>query len=421
MKLARTLFLTLTFGVLAALVGCRQSPEEPEADDLPSKPAQVRVATATVTTLRPSMNLIGTTMPIPECTSEISTQAAGQIASVSVVAGQAVRAGEVLVQLDSREAEARLASARAAEQGAAAVLAKLEQGPRLQEVEAARQTARQLAAVASSLRSKLDALRPLQENGEVSDVEFGQAQSRLEAAEAESMAAKAQFELLEAGTRPEEITEAKAALAAAHAEVTTAELSVEFCAITSPLDGVVTRLTARRGAFVSPADSLATVVDLSELFVRVRIPSNHFAKTRRGARADVWIESVRDAVFEGSVVRLSPQADPGSGDVEAFVSIKNINDTVRPGLASRVRIRLPELAGVLVIPAAAVADRDGTPVVTVLRDNKAYELPIQLGVSAEDQVQVIDGLEDGDLIATEGGYGLPDGCPVRIIIDGSED
>ncbi|MFQ5424858.1 MAG: efflux RND transporter periplasmic adaptor subunit [Phycisphaerae bacterium] len=415
MKSVGWLILAVVVSAPLLAAGCHPPPQDGEADDPLARPVPVRAAKATVTTLRPSIELIGRTVPIPERTSEISTQVAAQIASVSVVAGQAVRAGEVLVRLDSRRAEARLASARATAQRAAAVLTKLVQGPRRQAVEAARQTARQLTAVARSLRSKLEALRPLYEKGEVSAVVFRQARSRLEAAEAESLAAKARFELLEAGTRPEDITEAKAAQAVADAEVAAAELSVEFCAIASPIDGVVTRLAARRGAFVSPADPIVTVVDLSELFVRVRIPNNYLANTRRGARADVWIESARDAVFEGSVVRLSPQADPRSGNIEAFVSIKNIHDTLRPGLASRVRIWRPELAGVLVIPVAAVADRDGTPVVTVLRNNKAYERPIQLGVIAEDQVQVIDGLEEGDLIATEGGYGLPEGCPVTIL------
>lgn len=420
MRSIRCLCIAIVFGSHLLTAGCRQPVEDAESDDSPNQPVPVSAARATTTTLRPSVALIGTIIPIPERTSEISTQTAGQIASVSTVAGRSVRAGEVLVQLDSRQAESRLASARAAEQRSAAVLAKLEQGPRAQEVEAARQTARQLAAVARSLGTKLEALQPMHEKGEVSEVEFGQARSRFEAAEAESLASKARFELLEAGTRPEEITEAKAALAAARADVADAALSVEFCAITSPIDGVVTQLTARRGAFVSPADPLVTVVDLSELFVCVRIPSDHFAKTRRGARADVWIESARNAVFEGSIARLSPQADPGSGDIEAFVSIKNIDDTLRPGLAGRVRIWLPELADALVIPVAAVADRDGTPVVTVLMENRAYELPVQLGVIADDQVQVIDGLDDGDVIATEGGYGLPEGCPVRITAKGSD-
>ena len=61
-----------------------------------------------------------------------------------------------------------------------------------------------------------------------------------------------------------------------------------------------------------------------------------------------------------------------------------------------------------------------SPIATVrrslqqIRDNKAYELPVKLGVITRDYVQVLDGLADGDIVATEGGYGLPEACPVEI-------
>jgi hypothetical protein len=100
--------------------------------------------------------------------------------------------------------------------------------------------------------------------------------------------------------------------------------------------------------------------------------------------------------------------------VDVFVLIKNDAGTLVPGLACRVRLFLPELRNTLCIPVAAVADRDGTPVVTVVREEKAYEQPVSLGVSTKNKVQVIAGLNAGDWVAIEGGYGLPAGCPVRI-------
>lgn len=395
--------------------GCRESSDQAESDEAPlPQPVPVRAAGTTVATLRPSVDLIGTIVPIAERTSEIFAQAEGQIARIAVVEGQSVRAGEVLIEVDRRQAEARLAGARAAGQRAQATLAKLEHGPLPEEVEAAHQTSRQLAAVARSLAAKLDALRSMHEKGDVSDVEFGQAQARFDAADAESRAAESRLRLLEAGTRSEEIAEARAELAEAEADVAAAELVVEFCTIRSPISGVVIQLSARAGAYVTPADMLGSVIDTSELFVQAHIPSAHFSKVSCGAPADAWTEPSADAALRGTVARLGPRANPDTGDVDVFVSIKNDRGLLVPGLACRVRLWLPELANTLSIPVAAVADRDGTPVVTVIRDGKAYEQPVTLGVSTKDQVQVLGGLEDGDWVATEGGYGLPEGCPVRL-------
>lgn len=415
----RTQCLLLAVGSSLSLLGlgCRPRAVEAEPDHAPLQPVLVRTAQATVITLRPSIDLIGTLVPIPERTSEISTPVEGQVARIVIVEGQTVQVGEPLVHLDCRAAEARLAGAGATEQKAQATLTKLENGPRAEEVEAARQTARQLAAVARALSAKLEALSVLRVKDGVSDVEYNQAQARLEAAEAESQAAAAQLSLLEAGTRVEEIAEARAELAGTEAETAAAELAVQFCTIRSPIDGVMTRLTARTGAYVTPADVLGIVMDMTELFVKVRIPSEHLAQIAPGARADVCNGTEGQATLHGSISRLSPEADPLSGNVDGFVSVRNDNETLRPGLACRVRIWLPELSAAMVIPVAAVADRDGRPVVTVIRDNKAYEREVTLGKATAEQVQVLGGLQAGDLVAVEGGYALPEGCPVRAVSD----
>lgn len=412
MKSTRSVLLAALTSLNCLIGGCQRPAEDAEADDPPLKPVPVQVATATTTTLRPSIDLIGTIVPVPERTTEIAAQTDGRITSIAVVEGRTVRAGDVLIELDPRPAEARLAGALAAEQRARATLEKLQHGPRADEIEAARQTARQLTAAARSQAAKLDALRPMHEKGEISEVEFKQAQNRFDAADAEKNAAESRLRLLEVGTRPEELAEARAELAAVEADVASKKLAVEFCTIRSPIGGVVTQLATRVGASVTRTDVLATVIDTSEMFVQARIPSTYYAQVRPGAPAETSTERPDQPAVRGKVARLGPRAHPATGDVDVFVSLDNTSGRLVPGLACRVRIWLPEVEGALSIPAAAVADRDGTPVVTVIRENKAHEQSIELGVTTRDQVQVLSGLEPGDLVATEGGYGLPDGCPV---------
>lgn len=415
-------WLAVALGSIAFLTACNQSSggDDAEADAGPIEPVPVRAVKATVTTLRPAIDLIGTVMQIPERTSVIAAQQEGRIASVSVVEGQSVKAGDVLIKLDCRQAEARLAGAQAAKQRAEAMLTKLKRGPRPEEVEAARQESLQQAADAHALEVKLDALRPLHASGDLSDVEFGQAEARLAAAQAASRAAESRLRLLEAGTRPEEIAEAQAELAAAEAEVESQALAVEFCTIRSSIAGVVEELAARAGASVAPSDMLASVVDTSALFVQVRIPGTYFAQVKTGAAADVRVARSAGAAIHGTVARIGPRANPDTGDVDVFVLVDNKTGELVPELACRVRVWLPPLDNVLAIPAAAVADRDGTPVITQIRDNKAYEHPIELGTSADDQIQVVSGLKAGDWVAVDGGYGLPEGCPVRLVTTAAE-
>ena len=62
-----------------------------------------------------------------------------------------------------------------------------------------------------------------------------------------------------------------------------------------------------------------------------------------------------------------------------------------------------------------MTDRPSVSVVTVVRDSKAFEIEVTIGEETADAVQITNGLSAGDRVVTEGGYGLPEGCPVRPI------
>lgn len=64
-----------------------------------------------------------------------------------------------------------------------------------------------------------------------------------------------------------------------------------------------------------------------------------------------------------------------------------------------------------------MADHAGKAIVTVVREDKAYEAENELGVQTSEMVQVVKGLSPGDTVITAGGYGLPEGCPVRAVSD----
>lgn len=405
-------------GLMAfAATGCKKSASEESAEkaSLPKQPVPVRGVKVEQTVLKPSIDVVGTLIAIPEYTAVLSPQIAGWIQQVMVVEGGEVRAGDEVLHLDSRLAEVEYARALASVDEKAAILERLKHGPRAEEIEVARHDASKAQVTTSALRSEIEALKTLLARNEVSPVQFRKAQSSLQAAEAEAASAAARLKLLEAGTRPEEIAEAEARLAAAKADLTLAKLNLQLCKIASPIDGTVTQLAAREGMYVASTTTLATIVNRSKLFMQLRIPSAYLARVKLGAQVDVRVASLADRTYHGSIARIGGQADPATGDVDAFVEITNEDGLLRPGLACRGRVWLPEVADALVVPAAAVADRSGTPVVTVVRDGKAFEIEVKLGVQTQEKTQVVEGLAPGDTVITEGGYGLPEGCPVCLV------
>lgn len=409
--------LPVIVAMLLALVGCKQEAHEEAEAPIKYDPVPVRVAAAQKTVLRPTLDLIGTVTAIPEHTAIISPLVGGNIARVSVVEGQMVKAGDEIVTLDPRLAEAELGKLAAAVDEKAAVVARLKRGYLPQEIDTARHDVAKFQANVESLKTKLAGLSTLREKDEVSAVQFKSAQQAMQSSEAELAAATAKLALLQAGTRPEEIAEAQAKLAGSQAELNAAKLAVQFCHITSPIDGVVTQLAARQGMTVDRTLALATIADQSTLFAQFRVPNTYLGQVRAGAKVEVSLTSVPGEIFQATVTRLSGQADATTGDVDAFATITNDKHLLHPGLGCRVSVALPEIADAIVIPVAAVADRAGTPVVTLVKDNKAKEVEVKLGVQTHNVVQVLEGLAPGDLVATENGYGLPNDCPVKIIDD----
>ena len=408
----------LLTGPSLLLIGCRHEESSQDSEQVgETAPVSVRCAAASVTTLRPSIELVGTLMSMPEKTAVLSTQVAGQVRSVRVVEGQRVHAGEELLQLDDRSAEAQRAKARAAVEENRAIVARLKNGSRTEDIDVAGQELHKSETNLRLMRAKLESGAESQELHIVSGLELAQRKSAVEGEEAEVAANQARLRLVQAGPRPEEIAEAQARLAGAEADLTTAELVWELTRVTAPIDGVVMDLPVRQGMYVSTGTTLLTLADLSTMFARTRVPTTYLAQVSEGQIVDIRVASYPDDSFSGAISLVGKQADAQTGDVDAFASVPNLSGQLRPGLACRLRIWLPEIQNAIVVPVAAITDRDGTPVVTAVRDEKAHQLEVRLGGITKELVQIISGLSPGDLVAVEGGYDLPEGCPCKVQLD----
>ena len=397
------------------IAGCAP-PTDTGGGELSSEaPVPVRVARATQTSLTPTLDLLGMLVPIPERTVTLSIQIPGLIRDVLVHEGQSVEADDVIVRLDDRIVASDLAVAEANVKRAKAQLLALEHGARIEEIQAARNRVEEAKSRTVALRKKHAALQPLWEHKEISPVKYAQSEAALKAAEADAHALTAQLRLLEAGTRPERLAEARAEVDTLEAEAKKRQLTVELCVVRTPIAGVITKFPARHGMFVSPPDLIAEILDSSTLFAQIRVPRDAISKIHPGNAAQLHTPTYPNQVFEGTLSRIGQEADPASGEVTAFVAIENKGGLLKPGFTCRVHLSLPPVENAISVPIQAVSMRNDHPVVTVIRDNKAYETDVQLGIQTDTRIQIRQGLDDNDIVAIERGYGLPDGCPVQVL------
>lgn len=243
----------------------------------------------------------------------VAAPVGGLVTAVRVQAGQDVRAGDVLFELDARVPRAQLAVREAEEQAARAALGRLLALPRAEDVPPAEARASAARAVAEDARQQHAIARSLADSRAVS-AEMLVVRSAAEArTAAELAAAEAELLRLRAGAWEPELAEARAALAAAQARVAEARAELDRLSVRAPVDGQVLRLNVRPGEYAVAGrlePPLLLLGDVTRLHVRVDVDENDAWRVRAGARAQAFARGNPELSVELEFVRLEPWVLP---------------------------------------------------------------------------------------------------------------
>ena len=208
---------------------------------------------------------------------------------------------------------------------------------------------------------------------------------------------------------------AQAQVNIAKGDMANAEAQVNYTKITSPIDGVVTDRPFYGGETPPAGAALITIMDLSEVVARAHISQVDATHLKAGDEANISVPGQGPAL-KAKVTLVSPALDPNSTTVEVWVKAANPKGRLRPGTSVQISVLARSVPNSLVIPAAAVLTApDGSSYVMVTgSDNKAHQKTVKTGIRQGDQVQVLEGLAEGDRVITSGAYGLPDNTKIRI-------
>lgn len=316
---------------------------------------------AEVRELRPSLEATAELMPDPDRFAEVGPLVQGRVTSVSVGVGDRVERGQALVVLDSPDvggARSDLLTARA----------------------------RKAVALATWERE-----RDLLEGRATSTREYQDAEAELRAAEAELGAVHARLAALGApvGEGAEVLPSARLTLR-------------------SPISGVVTNRSAHIGESVGSGDTLVEVVDLDELWLIASVYEREMRFVETGLAVQVEVRAWPGEVFEGTVGALGGALDERTRTLPVRVVLTNADHRLRPGMFATARIsgtHAHEPAAMLALPWSAVQEIDGHHAVFVKTDDHTYALRrVHTGDRAGEDVEILNGIEDGDAVVTEGAF-----------------
>jgi HlyD family secretion protein len=335
----------------------------------------------------------------PKTKVEVKSKASGIVKRIYVDYGERVRAGQILVELDKEELQARVREATATEQAAQAAQQAAEATYERNKVEAE-------GPDVPFLRSAMDRAQKLYAQGLIAHALLEDADKAYQTALNKQTTATRNVTVAKA-----EVAKARAQVAQARAALERAEEDLRNSTIVSPMDGLVLSRNVEVGDAVSSilvlgsqATLVMTLGDVSDVYVLGKVDQADIGRVYMGQHARIVVESFKDKKFDGEVTKISPLGVEKDNvtTFEVRVSIRNPGGELKANMSANAEIILEEKKNVLLIPDSAIAyDRDRRTSVEVpdpTTEKGRRKLPIKVGISNGLKAELLAGLNQGQQV-----------------------
>jgi RND family efflux transporter MFP subunit len=214
---------------------------------------------------------------------------------------------------------------------------------------------------------------------------------------------------------------------AAQVRLEKAQLDRERSTITAPFDGIVDRVSIAAGERLSPGQDVATVVDVSHLRVEAQVLEHDLPYVRPGGEALISTPATQGEPVHGRITAVLPLVDSTSRAGRVVVSVgghscARIQPCLQPGMYADLRLEATRLPNRIIVPARSVIERDGRPLVFVVKGGRAQWVYILPGRSNGAETEVLPDSSTGqipvavgDTVLTEGHLTLTHDAPVRVL------
>jgi RND family efflux transporter MFP subunit len=317
----------------------------------------------------------------------VSSEVDGIIASVDADLGMEVRAGEILVQLDTRELQLAVERAESALRQTEAQLGIDTAHPNVIPPE------EEVAAVRTALANREDARVKLKQTQELaskglsprSDLDTNE--TRLKVAEA-----SVQFAL-------ESVRSLKASLQDRRASYELAKKKVADASVRAPVGGAIAERLVQKGEYIRANTQVFTIVQLNPLKLQTAVQEKYSNVIRRNLAVQFRVEPFPDAVFEGRVSNISPSINQATRTFPVEILVANPGGRLKPGFFAQGAILTQRDENVLAVPLEAVSTLAGVSSVFVIEAGTVRQQNVTLGVQEGNFVEILDGLKGQEILA----------------------
>lgn len=368
MNTRRAAFRVIVAASLLMLAGCSSGDDMIQLDAGAAEASAARVEITRVVTEVVDGAVVATGSIEPVRAVDLGPPFMARVKAVHVTEGDVVEEGAVLVELDTSSMNAQIAAAR---------------------------------AQVTNARVQLD-----------------QAQAELERTKSLSERGVATQQQLEQITAQVDVL--RASVSAGNSNVRAIQTTASDGRIKAPFSGTIVRVDAELGQQAAPGMSLARIVDMSEVDVRVTLTESQAAAVRVGQDVQVNIPSL-NIQTEGIVRFISPELTAQTRSGEALIRVSNDGGTILAGTFAEIRIERVEPIRAMVIPATAVLRSAGATTVFVVEGGVTKARDVRVEALADGRWKVLAGLSDGEeVVAGELGR-VRDGQPLQASAPSTQD
>lgn len=323
---------------------------------------------------------------------EIGSQLTGTVQDVLVHQGEKVVKGQPLIALESRELKASVVQAQGAVAQAEARIRQLQELT----LPSAQQALTQARATLLNAQQTYDRTAQLERNGYATRAALDDAQKTLDVARAQMRSAE--FQVYTASPGGSDYVMAQTLLNQARANLDTAESRLDYATIAAPREGVLITRNVERGTVVQPGKTLLVLAPAGDAQLVLQIDERNLGRIALGQKAIASADAYPDRRFSAAITYINPGIDISRASVEVKLTVADPPDYLRQDMTVSVDIETAAKDDALVLPLRAVHDiLSGNPWVLGIKDGRAVQRPVKVGLRGNSHVEITSGLGAGDL------------------------
>ncbi len=192
--------------------------------------------------------------------------------------------------------------------------------------------------------------------------------------------------------------------------------------VSAPFSGIVDDIMAEQGSVVAPGQTeLIRIVNLDEMYIETEVPESYISSVIKGKETKVYFP-ILDKTIDTKIRQVGNYINPNNRSFTVEIAIPNKNGSIKPNLTAKVKINDYTSENAILIPQSIISENSDGEQYTYVADSKdakniakARKVIVKTGKSQGDYIEIIEGINNGDAIISEGARSVKDGQKVEII------